>query len=85
MVQVAIPSQPMSIFRSGEKAFAMPVPAPPAWPRAAGLVPCDALTCCGAAGRDWQCQTWAQEGAGSCWTRTVASCSPNSSGLSVES
>lgn len=43
MVQVAIPSQPMSIFRSGEKAFAMPVPAPPAWPRAAGLVPCDDL------------------------------------------
>lgn len=34
MVQVAIPSQPMSIFKSDEKAFAMSVPPPPAWPRA---------------------------------------------------
>lgn len=68
MAQVAIPSQPTSVFKSGEKAFAMPPPPPPAWPRAARLVPCDALTCCGAAGRDWQRPAWAQEGTGSCWT-----------------
>lgn len=49
MVQVATPSQPTSIFKSGEKAFAMPVPPPPCWPRAADLVPCDALTCGGGA------------------------------------
>lgn len=83
MVQVAIPSQPTSIFKSGEKAFAVPVPPSPGWPRAAGLVPCDALTCGGAAGREWQCQTWAQEGTGSCCTRTMVSCPPKSSGLSV--